>query len=111
MKSSASAFLMPVATVAMALGFVSAASAAPITCGSGERTATFDSAEDCEVGIGNPRAGDILSEYPGAAWSDAGELTGEGADGFLTVDLLSGDWESEPVQGTWSIASSFWATY
>ena len=106
-----SAFLAPVATFAIAAGYLSAASAAPITCGSEQRTATFDSAEDCETGSGNPGAGTILAEYPGAAWTNAGELTSEGTNNFLTVDLTSGSWQSEPIQATWSIASSFWATY
>ena len=75
MKTCIPAFLMPVATAALALGYASAVSAAPITCGSEQRIATFDSAERCETGSGNPGAGTILAEYPGAAWSDAGELT------------------------------------
>ena len=50
-------------------------SAAPIYLRQRQRTATFDSAEDCETGSGNPGAGTILAEYAGAAWTDVGELT------------------------------------
>jgi hypothetical protein len=117
MKASIPAFLMPVATVAWALGYASVVSAAPITCGSEQRTATFDSAERCETGSGNPGAGTILAEYPSDAWSEVGEIegadgvTGLLTDGFLTVNLVSGSWGAEPIQATWAIASSFWSTY
>jgi hypothetical protein len=109
-----SALLLPVATAALALGYVGAASAAPITCGSLQRFATFDSAESCRTGEGNPGAGTILDRYAGDPWTAAGELnesTGEGTNGFLTLDFTRGGFDLNSIDATWSIASSFWSTY
>jgi hypothetical protein len=109
-----SALFLPAATAALALGYLGAASAAPITCGSLQRFATFDSAESCSTGEGNPGAGTILSHYAGDAWTSVGELnesTGEGTNGFLTLDFTQGGFNSAWVDATWSISSSFWSTY
>lgn len=109
-----SAFLVPAATAALALSYFGTASAAPITCGSLQRFATFDSAETCRTGEGNPSAATILSQYSGSAWTAAGELndtTGEGTRGFLTLDLTSGSFNSSSIDANWSISSSFWSTY
>jgi hypothetical protein len=109
-----SALLIPAATAALALGYFGAASAAPITCGSLQRFATFDSAESCETGEGNPGAATIRSEYAGDAWTAVGELndsTGEGTNGFLSLDFTRGGFDSSSIDATWSIASAFWSTY
>jgi hypothetical protein len=108
MKTSIPAFLLPAATVALALVHVGAASAAPITCGSEQRTATFDSAEQCVTGAGNPTSDTLAAAYPVGAWTDAGELTSAGTDSFLTVQASG--W-GQHVTGTWEIAESFWTTF
>jgi hypothetical protein len=114
MKTSIPAFLMPAATAALALGYLGAASAAAITCPAGPeslRTATFDSAEFCETGEGNPDDGIILADFPPDAWTAVGELTDDGTSGYLTVELTSGSWGDRSIEGVWEIAASFWATY
>jgi hypothetical protein len=111
MKNSIPTFLVPAATAALALGYLGAASADPITCGSAQRTATFDSAEACATGTGNPTSATLAAAYPVGAWTDAGELTsetGDGTDSFLTVDVSG--W-GQHVTGTWQIAASFWDTF
>ena len=95
-----------------AMAAVSAVSANPIagnTCGSPDRTATLVDAAQCAYGSANPDAADIASYY-GNVWESAGELTGNGANGFLTATSDIG-WGVIPNSGTWSIDASFWDQY
>jgi len=92
-------------------GLTSNAWSASITCGSTQRTATLSSAELCETGLGNAQASDILASYPSTPWTSRGELTGNGSNSYLTVNLTSGSWGSSPIAATWAIDASFWDTY
>src|SRR5690554_5658926 len=83
----------------------------PITCGSSERTATLESAEACATGQGNPKLADILLAYPSEPWTELGELTGNGTNGYLSATLTSGSWGGSNVAGTWAISPSFWSQY
>ena len=89
-------------TMVAAFGWSSPSSALPITCGGVQRTATLDSALQCETGTGNAQAGDILAEYPGNPWSNEGDVP---------FTFSSGNFNSNAMTGTWSIASSFWAQF
>jgi hypothetical protein len=53
-------------------------------------------------GTGNAHDGDILAEYPGDAWSN---------EGNVPFSFITGNFNSNAVTGTWSIASSFWAEF
>jgi len=83
-----------------------------ITCGGPDRYATLDSAEACAFGAGNPKA-DTIAGHFGAdpAWEDAGELTADGTNKYLTAELTFGSWGSKPVAGNWYIDSSFWSSF
>jgi len=95
------------AAILLFVGFSSNAFSTPIQCGSLERTATVDPADACETGLGNPNG----NSFFGGGWIDAGELTGNGSDNFLTATLTSGSWGSSPIEANWFIDSTFWATY
>jgi hypothetical protein len=89
-----------------------AAQAGTITLGGplpGFRQASLTDAIDGEVGSGNAGVTEVQG-YFGGTWAPLGECTTQGGDpcanGALTIDLLSGSWDSKPVSGTWSIASS-----
>lgn len=81
------------------------------TCGDPDRTATSTGASMCayESAI-NFGAADIQAIYPTDPWVDAGELTGDGTDGFFSATSNQG-WGNIPNDGTWSISSAFWSTY
>lgn len=78
--------------------------ATPITCGSADRSATLDPAMACETGLRNPKG----DSFFGGGWTDAGELTRNGTDGFLTVILTSGSWGKSPIEAIWTIDPAFW---
>ena len=101
-KATGSVVLASVITMVAAFGWSSPSSAVPITCGSSQRTATLDSALQCETGSGNAQASDILAEYPGTPWSNQGNVP---------FSFSSGNFNSNAVTGTWSIASSFWTNF
>jgi hypothetical protein len=84
-----------------------------ITCGSAERTATLAEAEDCITGLGNANTNVVNDgDYFGAEeWTQEGELTDEGTNDFLTIDLTSGSFGESDVEGTWSIDPTFWTIY
>lgn len=84
-----------------------------ITNPGSSRTWTLDvtnAVDDCTTGEGNPDAADVAAWLTGT-WSNRGELTGNGLNGFLTADVTSGSWGSSPVAGTWGISASFWTLY
>jgi hypothetical protein len=110
MQRSLNSLLAPV-FAAGALSFAGAAWSGPVACGSAQRVAVLDSAEACQTGTGNPGAADIVADYPGGAWTAAGELTGDGSNSYLGVDVIAGNWGDEPILATWTIASSFWTTF
>ena len=95
--------------LAFALGSP-ASFADPITCGSEERTATVDPAEECETGLGNPGESDIEDAF-GGDFDNEGELTGDGSNGFLSVELTSGSWGGSPIEADWQIDPTFWDNY
>ena len=92
--------------------FGSNAMAGPITCGSTEREATMTDADECWTGPGNPGAGDILG-YTGGSdpWTDAGEIAGGLADGFLSIEIISGGFDQGAISLMWTIADEFWEMY
>ena len=79
------------------------------TCGSPDRIATVSDAAQCAYGPGNPDATDITSYY-GDTWINAGELTADGTNGFLSATSDVG-WGVIPNSGTWSIDAGFWDVY
>lgn len=79
------------------------------TCGEPDRTATMSGALHCAYGLNNPDA-DTINGYYGDVWADAGELTGDGTDGFLSATSDAG-WGAIPNSGTWAIDASFWDLY
>lgn len=88
------------------------ASAGSITCGSAQRTATLDSAQQCKTGSGNTLGnGSTINGHYGGAWTGEGSLEAEGSNGYLTSALTTGSWGDQNVVGTWAIDSSFWSTY
>lgn len=68
-------------------------------------------AAECNYGTKNPQAGDILGYYAGDAWTNSGEVTKDGASGYLTVSLTSGSWGGGDAAGTWTIADEFWSIF
>lgn len=81
---------------------------------SGDRSASLSSAvSGYAVGdvTGTPNAVDVQNRF-GGTWLKEGELTADGTDDLLTIDLTSGTWGSAgPLSGTWAINPSFWTTY
>lgn len=95
--------------LALATSYVSAM---PITCGGSDRTATLDSAVQCETGTGNTLGnGSTINGHYGGTWSGEGSLTSNGSNGYLTTALTSGSWGGKNIEGTWAIDSSFWDTF
>lgn len=79
------------------------------TCGVPDRTGTMTDALHCAYGSGNPDGSTIAGHYEDV-WGDAGELTGNGTDGFLSA-TSDGGWGNIPNSGTWEIDASFWTLY
>lgn len=79
------------------------------TCGVPDRSATVVGAEQCAYGLANPDAGTVAS-YFGDVWGDAGELTADGTDNYLSATSNDG-WGVIPNSGTWAIDSGFWSVY
>jgi len=79
------------------------------TCGSPDRVASLAGGAQCAYGNGNPDATDITSYY-GDVWGSAGELTGDGTNGYLSATSDAG-WGVIPNSGTISIDASFWSVY
>lgn len=83
-----------------------------LTCGSAERTATMDWAEECQTGLGNPAdSPELQSHWPGDTWMDAGEIAGGTEDGFLSIEFLTGGWDEGAFELAWTIADEFWEMY
>lgn len=96
----------------LVLAFASHSHAAAIQCGGPDRYAELDSATMCSFGLGNPTQSTIDGYFGNTpSWEDAGELTGNGTDNYLTAELTSGSWGGVPVAGNWSIDASFWSEY
>jgi hypothetical protein len=97
-----------------AFGAADSASAAPITCPAGtpQRQMTLADATQCftEDAPGTPQAGDVAG-YFGGTWTKEGELTQEGTNDWLTIDLTSGAFNDSTVAGNWGIAPAFWTSY
>ncbi len=112
------------------IGLLSASSfamAGTITCGDGTgaggvdivRTATLGDATACETGTGNAQLSDIQSYYGDTpAWSNVAALIDDGtfppttaSDGVFSLELTTGIFGSQAVEGTWQIASSFWDNF
>lgn len=100
----------------ISIGFAarSEASTIPLTCptaGSYDRQMTVSNAIDCvTLGPvkGTPKADDLQAAF-GGTWFAAGSFnSGEGTDGWLTFDLVSGSWGSLPASGTWAINPLLW---
>lgn len=95
--------------------WASAVFAGPIQCQpSNQRVAILDSAIECKTasGPGNLNGSDQVSSYFGGTWTKEGELTGNGTQGYLTINLTSGNWgDNEDIEGEWFIDSSFWTKY
>lgn len=88
----------------------------PITIGSVQRTGTLNSATAGATYIGgNLDASVVNAAFSGMApWTEVGHLdSGAGlSQGLLTITLGSGqNWNDNNVNGTWTIASSFWTSY
>ena len=79
------------------------------TCGEPDRVATLDGALQCSYGLANPDATDIAGYY-GDVWDAAGELTGNGTNGYLKA-TSDGGWGNIPNSGTWAIDADFWNIY
>jgi hypothetical protein len=101
-RKNTSLSLTCASAIGLAIAWSGSSSALPIICGSAQRTATLDPALQCEMGTGNPQAGDILAHYPPDPWtrSDA-----------LSFTFTSGGFDANAVTGTWTIASSFWSAF
>jgi len=86
-----------------------------LTCGglpTYDREASVTSTQLCDVGLGNPDAGDIGSIFGTTpSWTEVGEFTGAGTSTYFSVSVTSGAFGSSPVSGAWTVDSSFWATY
>lgn len=81
------------------------------TCGAPDRTATLTGASKCAYDEGiNFGVADIQAIYPTDPWVAAGELTGDGSNGFLKATADQG-WGNIPNGGEWSISSTFWTMY
>lgn len=109
--------LIRILTAAAVLAFAGTASADPITCGSDEREATLDPAQECETGLGNPNDDDLQDYWPGDTWTDQGHIAGEdgdfgdAADGFLSISFISGAWGEGAFSLMLEIAEEFWDTF
>jgi hypothetical protein len=59
----------------------------------------------------NPGLADVEAAF-GGDWVAEGQLTGNGTNDWLTINLTSGVWGGNgPITGTWTIADAFWLTY
>ncbi|GAB3288116.1 MYXO-CTERM sorting domain-containing protein [Parahaliea aestuarii] len=97
--------------------------ASPMTCesssGSFTREWSFDSAEACGTGKGNPNSSaDIeglggVFDLPGSGvWTKRGDVTDNGDDSdWLNVSLTSGNWGDKDIEATWTLAAGFWDTF
>ncbi|MDH5301525.1 MAG: PEP-CTERM sorting domain-containing protein [Gammaproteobacteria bacterium] len=95
-----------VALAMTASGVVMANPVAGNTCGAPDRIATLVDAAQCAYGSSaNPDASLVGSIY-GDTWTKAGELTGNGTNGYFTA--TGNNWGSIPASGTWAIDPSFW---
>jgi hypothetical protein len=83
--------------------------------GSPTRTWVLSAASGCAMGEGNPQAADILTEWPGSAWTNRGDITGTGVgndnSALLDVLLSTGAFGGKNTAGTWTLGSAFWLTY
>lgn len=60
---------------------------------------------------GTPGAANVGALF-GDTWAKEGELTANGSNDLFSVNLDVGDtWGNGPLDGTWTIDSSFWLTY
>jgi hypothetical protein len=104
------------------IGLPSSVVANPIfsdTCGMYDREATLVGAAQCAYAPtittpvfdpdGSLKVADIAYFY-GGGWENAGELTANGSDHFLTASSDEG-WDSIPNSGDWAIDPSFWNIY
>lgn len=108
---------MFVALIALGLAVTpSRAEASAITCSTLSSPAiqtTFDSGIAC-FGIGSvtgtPTESDVAALF-GSTWVNQGELTDDGVDNMLAVELTTGSWGVIPVGGSWTMDPSFWGTW
>ncbi|MFV0276671.1 MAG: hypothetical protein ACK5HY_05730 [Parahaliea sp.] len=115
---SATGTLVAVAALLLAALSVSGR-AEPMICSSGDtvnRTWTFDSADACDSGPGNPNTSDdlkVLSEQFERSWTLAGRVTGtSGSSDYLNVQLQPGsNWGRQRISGRWSLPRGFWDTF
>ena len=101
--------------------FSASAIANPIagdTCGAPDRTATMENADWCayepfedQIDVnGTFQADDIGFLYDPDPWTEVGEITADGTDGYLTATSDAG-WGNIPNSGTYAIDASFWDVY
>ncbi len=67
-------------------------------------------AADVKTIFGDPYPLDLVKN----SWLNEGSLTGDGSNDLFDVDVSDGDsdtWGNGPLDGTWTIDSSFWQTY
>lgn len=115
---------LPALAAALTLGgYHSATQAALMSCdssGSGyTRTWTFDSAEACGTGPGNPNSSSDLEALGGDfdltapdTWTKQGDVTDSGDNSdWLNVTLTSGTWGEKDIEATWTLAPGFWDTF
>lgn len=109
-------------TTFLATGFSSYASAGALSCAdtisTTTRTWSFNSADACGTGQGNPNASSDIEGLggvfnPGADnWPMDNAITQAGdPSAFLNVSLLTGAWGSTNITATWTLAAGFWQIF
>ncbi|MFV0293914.1 MAG: hypothetical protein ACK5II_12175 [Paracoccus sp. (in: a-proteobacteria)] len=77
------------------------------------RTWTFDSADACDTGPGNPNASADLEALAPAgfhqSWDEQGRVADTGdTSSYLDIVLISGTWGEKNIDATWSLSAGFW---
>ncbi|MES2626274.1 MAG: PEP-CTERM sorting domain-containing protein [Pseudomonadota bacterium] len=109
-------------TAALSMGISSFATAVPLECsssGSGiDRTWTFDAADACGTGPGNPNSSADIEALGGVFdlgaddWANDDTITTSGGSSdWLTVTLTSGSWGGKDIEATWELADNFWENF
>jgi hypothetical protein len=88
------------------------AQAASITCpnpiGTYGRQFSLGNASSCAIGTGNATATDVAAVL-GGTWTERANVTGEGTNAWLNIDVTAGAFGQPPASGTWTILQAdFW---
>lgn len=109
-------------TALVATGFSTFASAGAVNCsdtnGATSRSWSFNSADACGHGEGNPSSSAEIEGLGGVFdlgatdWAKQGGISKDGdGSAWLNISLVSGDWGDKVITANWTLAADFWQNF